>query len=307
MPKPAVSIIVPNFNHADYLDRRLDSILNQTYQDFEIIILDDCSTDSSQQILEKYRNHSKVSQIIYNLSNSGSTFKQWKKGIEIAKGNWIWIAESDDVATERFLEIMMGMVTQFDNINVAFSNSVIIDENDIKIGDVTWMDGVGSRDWSKNFFNDGLDEIKNYFFCKNIIPNASAAIFRRSAVDPDIFSQLNHFKFAGDWLFWIHLLKTGNVGYTALTLNHFRNHANTTRSPKNAGLESRRLEEALSILRLVKEKYNLHWDVKKHLWLLHSWAKAKYRFSEIRVFVSGMPLQYGLVILLKWIREIFKR
>jgi len=51
---PAVSFIVPNYNHALYLPQRLDSILEQTYQDFELILLDDCSTDNSREILQDY-------------------------------------------------------------------------------------------------------------------------------------------------------------------------------------------------------------------------------------------------------------
>ena len=52
---PTVSVIVPNYNHAPYLKQRIDSILGQTYQDFELILLDDCSTDGSREVLEQYR------------------------------------------------------------------------------------------------------------------------------------------------------------------------------------------------------------------------------------------------------------
>src|SRR6187431_17527 len=96
MMLPKVSVIIPNYNHADFLMQRIVSILNQTYQDFELIILDDCSSDKSREIIEHYRTHPKVSHIVYNAENSGSTFKQWKLGLDYAKGDWIWIAESDD-------------------------------------------------------------------------------------------------------------------------------------------------------------------------------------------------------------------
>lgn len=90
---PLVSIIIPNYNHAKYLDERIESCINQTFQDFEIIILDDCSPDNSKEVIEKYRNHPKVTNIIYNTTNSGSTFIQWNKGFEPAKGKYIWIGE----------------------------------------------------------------------------------------------------------------------------------------------------------------------------------------------------------------------
>lgn len=100
---PAFSIILPNYNHAAFLFERIESILQQSYQDFEIIILDDKSTDNSREIIERYRSHPKISRIIYSDSNGGSPFLQWKKGIELATADWIWIAETDDIADPSFL------------------------------------------------------------------------------------------------------------------------------------------------------------------------------------------------------------
>ena len=93
---PLISIIVPNYNHEKYLKQRLESVFNQTYSNFEVILLDDCSTDSSLNILAEYIKNSKVSHCIFNEANSGNTFIQWNKGISLAKGDYIWIAESDD-------------------------------------------------------------------------------------------------------------------------------------------------------------------------------------------------------------------
>ena len=91
-----VSVVIPNFNHALYLKQRIESVLNQTFQNFELIILDDCSTDNSKEVIERYKNHPKISKIVYNEENSGSVFRQWIKGIKLSTGKYIWIAESDD-------------------------------------------------------------------------------------------------------------------------------------------------------------------------------------------------------------------
>ena len=80
-----VSIIVPNYNHARYLPKRIGTILRQTYQDFELILLDDCSTDDSRLVLSRYANDPRV-RIEFNDVNSGSTFKQWNKGVQMANG-----------------------------------------------------------------------------------------------------------------------------------------------------------------------------------------------------------------------------
>jgi glycosyltransferase involved in cell wall biosynthesis len=88
-----VSVVVPNYNHARFLRKRVDSILGQTFQDFELILLDDCSTDDSRSVLSKYADDPRV-RIEFNEVNSGSTFKQWNKGVWLAHGEYVWIAES---------------------------------------------------------------------------------------------------------------------------------------------------------------------------------------------------------------------
>jgi glycosyltransferase involved in cell wall biosynthesis len=110
-PIPTVSVIVPNYNHARYLRQRIDSVLGQTYRDFEVILLDDCSTDESRSIISEYENHPKV-RIELNDKNSGSPFKQWNKGVRLAHGKYVWIAESDDYADERLLERLVSMLEE---------------------------------------------------------------------------------------------------------------------------------------------------------------------------------------------------
>ena len=80
-----VSIIVPNYNHARFLPKRIDCILGQSLQDFELILLDDCSPGESRSILSQYAGDPRV-RIEFNEVNSGSTFKQWNKGVQLARG-----------------------------------------------------------------------------------------------------------------------------------------------------------------------------------------------------------------------------
>src|SRR5207249_4277778 len=87
---------------------RLDSIFNQTFQDFEVILLDDASTDNSMDVLEKYAGRGDV-QILRNEHNTGSPCKQWLKGIDLARSDILWIAESDDICACEFLQTLSDM------------------------------------------------------------------------------------------------------------------------------------------------------------------------------------------------------
>src|SRR5262249_35072754 len=128
---PKVSIVVPNYNHARFLPQRLDSILGQTFQDFELILLDDCSTDDSRTILSQYARDPRV-RIEFNEVNSSNPFKQWNKGVGLARGEYVWIAESDDYADARLLENLAPRLDDEPRAGFAYCRSwrVVLDQVD---------------------------------------------------------------------------------------------------------------------------------------------------------------------------------
>lgn len=212
---PLVSIIIPNYNHKKYLEERIQSILNQTFQDFEIIILDDCSTDSSYVVIEKYRNNPKVSQIVYNTINSGSTFIQWNKGFSLAKGEFIWIAESDDFCDYTLLDTLVEKLRENNKRTIAFSLSQFVDSKGNKIPPILKT--------SNNKSYQGSRFISYYMTFGNSINNASSAIFRKDAlsyIKPDYMN----YKAVGDKLFWIEIAQLGDVAIINKPLNYFRQH-----------------------------------------------------------------------------------
>jgi glycosyltransferase involved in cell wall biosynthesis len=217
-----VSVIVPNYNHAVYLNQRIDSILNQSFNDFELIILDDCSTDNSKEVIKNYENKAHVSHIVFNNENSGSTFYQWQKGIELAKGDLVWIAESDDFCRKDFLEKMVSCFTDSEVV-LAYSRSCDVDENSNIMGL-----SYSHLDWcDDSFIKSGNLEINDHLYLENTIPNVSAVIFRKSAVGKSI--QANY-KLCGDWYFYINLLKRGKIAYVSEPLNYHRFHVRNVRS-----------------------------------------------------------------------------
>ena len=223
---PLVSVIIPSYNHEKFLKERIDSVLNQTFQDFELIILDDLSPDNSQEIIESYRAHPKVSQIIYNEKNSGSTFFQWNKAVlSIAKGEFIWIAESDDVADPKFLETLVPMLQQNSEVVLAYSQSAKMDSE----GKITGSWSEWTQDLVEgNYFNDsfqmnGQEYIEKFLIHKNTIPNASAVLFRRKTY-AEIGGAVVDMKTNGDWGLWFKMLMEGYINYSSKIMNNFRYH-----------------------------------------------------------------------------------
>jgi len=224
--KPGVSIIVPNYNHGKYLQKRLDSIFNQTYKDFEVILLDDASTDNSFKILEQYRDYADV-RIVRNQYNSGSTFKQWLKGIELAQADIWWFAESDDYCEPNFLETLIHAF-QNPKIKLAYCNSYIVDEDDVNKGDYTsteYLTSLSSTKWTKDYKVTAEQEINDGLGVKNTILSASSALFRRFNLSSEMRNTLETMRFAGDWYFNIHAIEGGEVFYTSQKLNYHRRHS----------------------------------------------------------------------------------
>ena len=103
---PLVSVVVPNYNHARYLRERLDTIFGQTFQDFELVFLDDASTDGSRGVFAPYARDARV-RAVFNEANGGSVFRQWNRGLAMSTGKYVWIAESDDASEPEFLATMV--------------------------------------------------------------------------------------------------------------------------------------------------------------------------------------------------------
>lgn len=214
LESPLVSVIVPNYNHAQYLDQRLNSILNQTYRNIEVIVLDDCSTDNSLEIIQKYTSDSRIAHVVANGQNSGNTFLQWNKGLHLAKGELVWIAESDDYCESDLLEKLVAAYSRKTGTVLAFSTSMIVNEN----GEHRLPSHV-----SRNRYMRGKSFICRYMAVKNMLWNASSAIFsRETALSVDPVYQT--FRAAGDYLFWIELAEKGRVAIVNGQLNYFRRH-----------------------------------------------------------------------------------
>lgn len=242
MEHPFVSVIIPNYNHARFLSQRFESILNQTYDNFEIIILDDKSNDNSIDVINRYKDNSKISKIIINEENSGSPFIQWEKGFNYANGELIWIAESDDSCEPNLLELLVKEFENDDKCTLAFCKSIKIDTEGISIGE------AGMK---KDMHLTGISFFKHYLYRFCYINNASSALFRKSALS-NIDWRHSNFRGSGDWLLWIEISRQGNVAYIDQPLNYYRIHgSNTTTIQLHSGKNE---AEAIDVYRFMREK-----------------------------------------------------
>ncbi len=228
MSNKRVSVIIPNYNYARFLERRFNSILNQTIRPAEIIFLDDCSTDNSIAIAEQFLARSGVPyRIVPNEANQG-VFQQWLKGIELVQYEFFWIAEADDYCELNFLETLLSA---FDDPNVVLSycqsklvdgnGNAIIDDSDLK------EQFTSKARWQENFFNNGLNEVIHYLSVQNTIPNASAILFRKELLNFDKINSFLYYKMCGDWFFYIQALLSypeNKIAYYVAKLNCFVRH-----------------------------------------------------------------------------------
>ena len=196
-----------------------------------MIILDDKSTDNSLEIIQKYKDNPHVTQIIANEENSGHVFSQWHKGFELAKGELIWIAESDDTCETTLLEKLVKGVVEHPNVVLSFCRSRSMDpEGNLK--------QVLQGRFSESSFYESKDFMQHFLIWSNIVINASSALFRKETAlktDP-VYTKLRG---VGDWLFWIEIAEKGNVYTENEALNHFRDHGtNTTSKMRRLGYNS---------------------------------------------------------------------
>ncbi len=253
-----ISIIVPNYNHSNYLTKRLDSIFNQDYLNYEVILLDDNSTDDSQKILNLYNEKFKNCKLIINNKNSGGVFKQWKKGIEAANGDLIWIAESDDYCDHDFIS---KLVKAFDDPSVmlSYSNTIFIDkegQEDLGYSFNDYISMFKNNKWKTSYINSSYKEVKENLGIINTIPNASSVIFRNPKNMDFINSkEWTNMKVVGDWYLYLNVIMGGKIAFISDTNNYYRRYSNNTSSQMYYKKDF--YQEIKVIYSLLYNKYNI--------------------------------------------------
>lgn len=295
---PKVSVIVPNYNHARYLTQRIDSILNQTFQDFELILLDDCSTDNSREVLKSYLSNPHVTQLVLNETNGGSPFAQWNKGIELAKGEWIWIAESDDWAETDFLEVMLSELENHPACGLAYAS-------------VHYMRD-GNEAWQTKYTGKVIEcygdvFIKEKLLYGNQIVNVSMTMFKKELYFNIDHTLYNKMRLCGDWYFYTLLCEKTSVLHVDKPLTFYRMHSeNTSSSAEHQGLT---FMEGIRVIDYICESM----DVKPWVYSCH-WGKmlSKYKSlydiqtQEMERVKRVLRKRHSLILFYYWLYELNK-
>lgn len=262
MPYKKVSVVVPNYNYENYIEARLKTVEAQNYPVYELLYLEDCSPDNSLQVAKQFMSHTKVDiKIIENETNSGSVFKQWAKGIDLAKSDYVWIAEADDLAEPEFLE---ETIKAFDDPEVvlSYTQSKQIDQDDNLLAEdyLDYTNDIDQEKWLTDYTRDGKDELADTLVIKNTIPNVSGVVFKKFDISP-ILDTLLTFKVGGDLYFYYWLLKKGKIAYNAKVLNAHRRHINSvTVSPEN---NLKHFQEIVDMQELIQEEFCTDEKIKK--------------------------------------------
>jgi glycosyltransferase involved in cell wall biosynthesis len=313
MSVPKVSVIVPSYNHARFLSQRLDSVLGQTFQDFEVILLDDCSTDESQSILSKYADDPRV-RIDFNEKNSGNPFKQWNKGVGLARGEYVWIAESDDYADERMLTRLVSVLEAEPDVGFVYCRSwcVTVDDRLDGFVDDFYIADLGATKWTMDYFADGRDECRNYFVARNVVANASSVLFRKTIYER-VGGADETLRMSADWKLWAAMALLGRVAYLSEPLNYYRFHDETVRGKDKS--HAGEAEESLRVIRWILDQITISDSVLEksrnahsRLWIppvLNGQVPLERRWAILRGAMATDPhalrrLMWGAFFVLIW-------
>ena len=263
-----VSIVVASYNHAEFLAQRMDSLVAQTYPDIEIIVIDDCSTDDSWQVLQRYENDPRV-RLIARERNGGWVAVS-NQGIELSKGEFVIFANCDDACEPELIARLVSAMRSDDKAGIAFCRSWLVDENNNRLSDDLQIQQQSFRErCAADTLIPGA-EMGKFLLHSCVIPNLSAALIRRrcfSAVgvlSPD-------FRACSDWDLFFRVAERFDFAYVSQPLNLFRQHKTTIRSSMK---ERATYEEFFRVLLgyLPRQELSASERAKARLRVMNLWA-----------------------------------
>ena len=225
-----VTALVPSYNHGQFIQRRIESILNQTYKNIELIVIDDRSQDDSDEVIKSLLAKHKF-RYIRNEKNTGTPFAAWETILSLATGSYIWVCESDYFAEPNYLETAVNALEANKDAVLFYCNSWVVDSSGERVDHTsTYFHDVWKETrWDAEFCADGIQELLSFQMRGQTVPNMSSALIRSQAFRAAYRPFLKKLRLTGDWLFVGDILCHGRVLFCAEALNNFRRHEETSR------------------------------------------------------------------------------
>eukprot|EP01080_Neovahlkampfia_damariscottae_P007012 gene7012-11177_t len=213
---PLISVVIPTYNSMKYLPKAISSVLKQTYKNFELIIVNDCSTDNTKEFLKKYSNHPKI-KIINNKKNKKLP-RSLNTGFKIAKGEYFTWVSSDNFCTKNFLSEMLKVLKEYKDSKFVYSDYYLVNEKNKIMKD--YHSGAAVHD---GIFDGGG---ARYSFRKSLIENGGVAAFLyHKSVLPIIGKYDGELVGTEDWDYWIRISEVNPMmGYSPKPLMYYRIH-----------------------------------------------------------------------------------
>jgi len=259
-----VSIVLPVYNYAHYLDGRMQTLLAQTYRDFELIAVDDGSIDDSRRVIEKYAADPRL-RTLWCDQNGGLPYLRWNDGAAMAQGEYLLFAGADDLCEPTLVERLVAVLDAHPDVGLAHVRSWTIDH----AGNRLRLAPGGDR-WESDFVASGEDEAP-FLTLRNTIPNGSAVMMRR-----ELFERCGRhdvsLRLCADWMLWARMLRVARVAYVAEPLNYFRKHRHTLRRTQLEHL----LVEQCQVLDYILHSFAISDDVAEEAWnqMAALWVRA---------------------------------
>ncbi len=210
--RPLVSVCIPSYNYSNYISSAIESVLLQTYQNFELIIVDDYSTDNTNQIIEKYLTQDKRIQFYKNTSNLGMV-ENWNLCLKKTTGEYVKILGADDLLERSCLEKSVAVLDENPGVSLVSCARLLIDKDAKPIKTVAYAD--------KFQILAGKQVINNCFFTANLIGEPTAVLFRKK----DSLRGFNpSYRQLTDLEMWFSLLEKADFAFIPEALCKFRVH-----------------------------------------------------------------------------------
>jgi glycosyltransferase involved in cell wall biosynthesis len=214
MQKPTVSFVVPCYNLAHFLPECINSILLQTYEDFEILIMDDCSPDNTREVSARFQDQR--IRYIRNEPNLGH-LRNYNKGIRLSRGKYVWLISADDYLRKSY--ITEKYVTLLDrNPKIGY---VICPGLGVRDGVETRVLGAYGSNKDRDRIIPGRDFLKRLLH-SNVVLTPSAMVRRECYEKVSFFPE--NMPWAGDWFLWCLFALYYDVGYFADHMLCYREH-----------------------------------------------------------------------------------